>query len=156
MKKLFFLSMILTLSVGAYANQVLAVNDNGNMNSVVKLEKSNFNKTNIEKILVVEIVLGRKSKNCKGFGICDWDIHTENRETGTTATLNSNGELEVTFDISTFSRSDVNTYFSGEYFIMDEDYSLDRDTASKLGKPYTIKAGKYKFEKRGNLYKVRF
>lgn len=40
MKKLFFLSMILTLSVGAYANQVLAVNDNGNTKPYVKVENS--------------------------------------------------------------------------------------------------------------------
>ena len=40
--------------------------------------------------------------------------------------------------------------------MMEEAFTLDRELAQKLGKPCTIKVGKYKFEKRGSLYKVKF
>ena len=40
--------------------------------------------------------------------------------------------------------------------MMEEAFTPVREVAQKLGKPYTIKVGKYKSEKNRNFYKVKF
>ncbi len=95
----------------------------------------------------LEIDWGRRSKNCRGFGICTISLIIEfrsfvgvNQDGSFTLLLNDNGLNEVT------------TYFGDNKIILEEDYVLPEDLTKKMGLKdgYSIKKGTYLISRNPN------
>ena len=96
----------------------------------------------------VTIEFGRKSKDCKKFGICsitfDFSEFFTARATGSTGTAwIENGRLQVEFNRASMKAEAIQTYFDGKVLI-EEDYELPKEIAEALGvSSYKIRAGAY-------------
>lgn len=116
-------------------------------------------KENIKVRINVDVTWGRKSRDCKGFGICDVDftIDIENRASGFAAT-NNNGVFILEF--SEDGLKTISEHFkSNTILTIEEDYVLSDKVckALELKSGYTIKTGKYKIQKAiDGAYSVSF
>jgi len=107
--------------------------------------------------LTIHIEFGRKSKGCRGIGICrySWEFSYEGEKpegystpiTGNTATGTAwieNGRLNVEFDRVSMTDATYQAYFSTGDFIIIDDFEVPQESVSLFGlKGYTIKAGQY-------------
>jgi hypothetical protein len=108
---------------------------------------------------LIEIVFGRASKACTGFGICKFKIHITTADVVTlvTAFANPGGLL---FKMSpTVYKNNVKSFQNG-YLVIEEDYKIDVETCRAIGVAdnYTIKKGNYQivFDKSTNTYNCTF
>ncbi len=94
--------------------------------------------------IIITVHIGRPSKDCTGFGFCG---ASSQPSASPIKADNIDGNLSLT--LSEERREQFKDYFGGEHIIMEEEYTLDYEIASKLKLPkgYTIKKGKYNFEK---------
>lgn len=104
----------------------------------------------------ISIDWGRRSRDCRGFGIC-----------GITITIDivfrassSDGRLVLNFDEKT--KKEVMSNFNENSIILEEDFMLPRELTSSLNLKdgYTLKAGKYSIKTTDNgekgQYQVKF
>jgi hypothetical protein len=93
------------------------------------------------------IRFGRRSRNCRGFGICAAYVSTSNSEKGTSAILGFTGNqlYYIRVQKSSVSKADQATYFKEGTFIVEEDFS---ETLEVEGEKFlmNLKAGKYKVQ----------
>ena len=94
----------------------------------------------------IKITWGRKSRGCRGFGICRIVITIDIQFK---ASANSRGNLVLEANAS--GLESVRSQFGSNTITVEEDYPLEADVARQLGLPadYTIKAGKYTLEPNG-------
>jgi hypothetical protein len=108
---------------------------------------------------LIELVFGRVSKGCGGFGICRFKIHITTADVVTlvTAFANPGGLL---FKMSPTVYKDNIKSFQNGYLVIEEDYKIDTETCRAVGVAdgYTIKKGKYQvvFDKTANTYNCTF
>lgn len=118
----------------------------------VKMEAVNTEPVGINPPTTITIVvnLGRKKKDCKGFGICDIDIDVDwkpiplgtNKVNGYISVVN--GKVNIEFDRASMSQGVSNTYFPNGRFTLEENFALPPSVCNALGiTGYTIKAGTY-------------
>jgi len=109
---------------------------------------------------VIELVFGRASKDCTGFGICKFKIHLTASDIVTLVTAFSNPKGLLGMKMSpTFYKNNVKSFQDG-YLLIEEDYLVDLETTRAVGVAdgYTIKKGKYQvvFDKSTNTYNCTF
>jgi hypothetical protein len=97
---------------------------------------------------LLEIVFGRVSKGCTGFGICRFRVHVTMQDVQTLATILvmfREGHVELQMSPE-FFRDNTQAFQNG-YLVIDEDFTLDADATKALGvDKYTIRTGKYKVD----------
>lgn len=114
--------------------------------------------------------LGRKSKNCFGFGICKLDevkakierveiTIYENKSLGSYLVKEDNETIRL--EINKEYLQKINDEFGGDFLILEEDFTLDRDDCNfiEISNDFTLKAGTYNFEENiydSNILYVRF
>lgn len=111
--------------------------------------------------VTVSFEIGRKSRDCAGFGVCKVEVSVEfnrtiqnDRETNAYFTTDDNGKLVIEVDKATMLQATKDNYFSGSEFVVEEDYILSADVANALGvRPgTTIPAGRYNLSDSGTAY----
>lgn len=114
--------------------------------------------TGLTKIMIhIDVTWGRKSRGCKGFGICDVDFDVEidqkNMFSGT-----NDGNFTIVFDDE--GLKNISNHFGDSSTItIEEDFNLSDKLCEVLElKPgYTVKKGKYNIQKIGEgTYSVSF
>ena len=93
----------------------------------------------------IHIEIGRVSQNCGGFGLCKFTIDISLEEIVQIFGLRtSDNGLTINFD-QNFYKDHLNMFETG-FFILEEDFTINRETSLKLGfqSAKTIKNGKYK------------
>lgn len=106
------------------------------------------------------LVIGRKSKQCSGFGICQLEIVITWDELINffKAQQTNNGKLAVRFGSETYNHN--SSKLPNDYFVLEEDFRLESDAAQALGfkNGYTIKKGKYKvtYDNKTKSYNTMF
>ncbi len=109
---------------------------------------------------VIELVFGRASQNCHGFGICRFHINLNADNLSTIATVIANPEQFMTlFMKPDFYKANASKFQNG-YLVIEEDFVLDHETSRTIGLPdnYTVRKGKYQiiFDKTTNTYNCTF
>ena len=111
---------------------------------------------------VIELVFGRPSKGCLGFGICKFAVHLSRQDIKELATvialLRPDGSIKVKMPEDVY-KSNLGQFKSG-YLVVEEDYPIDKATTRAIGAKdgYTIKKGKYAvtLDKSTNTYDFSF
>ena len=107
--------------------------------------------------IVIKIEIGRLSRGCKGFGICNVKFGLERGAGNATGHINEDGELVLEIDVSKFSSQEVKEYLNGKLFTMGESLKLPKKLCYNLGvDSYTITKGKYKILKKGKTHTIVF
>jgi len=92
------------------------------------------------------LTIGKKSKQCSGFGICKLEITITWDELLNffKAQKSPKGKLAIRFGSEAYNHN--KSKLLNDYFVLEEDFKLDTQVAQELGfkKGYTIKKGKYK------------
>ena len=98
--------------------------------------------------LSIKVTWGRKSKGCRGFGICRVIITVEFQFFRATTNDRGNLVLEATGE----GLEAVRSHFGSNTITVEEDYTLEADVARQLGLPadYTVRSGRYTLEADGN------
>ena len=108
-------------------------------------------KEEVSATINVTVYLGRKKKNCTGFGICEVSVEwgfkpapgNDPRVAAGTASI-ENGRLQIAFNRSSIESNTFQTYFGENMIKMEEDFVLPAEVIAALGvNSYTIKAGTY-------------
>jgi hypothetical protein len=104
----------------------------------------------------IKLEIGRKSRNCKGFGICKFTVTISIKPSFKAFAAKSGGlRLEMTND----AYNELRDYFDGDIIIIEEDFEVGSDVTKKLdlGNGYTIKKGEYRITlNENNKYEVTF
>lgn len=150
MKKMVFgLIATVMLSVSGNANSLKT-----NSNPELKIKTVETLKARIN----IDIMWGRKSKNCQGFGICGVNISIEIDENKMSGVNNGNGVLSLEFNETQLTV--LKKHFgSSEIITISEDYSLSDNVCEKLElkRGYIIKKGEYAIKTLDKgLYTVSF
>lgn len=140
MKKLLFgLVAVVAFGLNVNAKEVNSIEKKLSKETVVssKLDSDDLYKINIH------IEWGRKSKDCRGFGICSSDISFDFELPKFSAMANANGNLQVR--ISDAGLESIVKTFGTKTIIMEEDFIFSSEVCKQIGlkEGYTIKAGKY-------------
>lgn len=116
--------------------------------------------------IIITVYLGRKKKDCTGFGICDatigWEKPTGSNNGPRVATGDAwieNGKLNIAFNRSSLEPGTFQAYFSDNLFKVEEDFVLSPEVATSLGiNAYTVRAGTYPVGQSsdGNILPVSF
>ena len=107
--------------------------------------------------VVIRVELGRKSKDCKGVGICDVKFGLERSAGNATGHINNDDEFILEIDASKFSSQELKEHLNGKSFTMGESFKLPKKICNKLGvNSYTIAKGKYKVKKKGKIHTIVF
>ncbi len=112
------------------------------------------------------IEFGRKSRNCEGFGICDWGLTMTLDEavqkmtvtkTGGEGYFDDDGRFVMEFFRKYMLEETATTYFRNE-FIVGENASIPQEILRKLDHPgdYVIKAGTYSVRQTAESIVVTF
>lgn len=91
-----------------------------------------------------EINWGRKSRDCKGFGICGITIVIQfGVEQEDFQGINQDGVLHLSLNQD--GLKNINSFFGANEIVLEEDYVLSKEVTKKLGlkKGYRIKKGTY-------------
>jgi hypothetical protein len=111
--------------------------------------------------------IGRKSRNCGGFGLCkcssitfEYSARKKTRENSFHSTISLNTDNVLLSRVDQLSERIINKYFGGSQIILEEDFIIDElDILKKLGiETYTIKKGTYKlkYNEKIRMYEVAF
>lgn len=150
MKKMVFgLIATVMLSVSGNANSLKT-----NSNPELKIKTVETLKVRIN----IDITWGRKSKDCKGFGVCDADVSIEIDDNKMSGVNYGNGVFSLEFNKTQLTI--LKKHFgSSEIITISEDYSLSDNVCEKLElkRGYIIKKGEYAIKTLDNgLYTVSF
>ena len=111
-------------------------------------------------VIGVKIVFGKKSQDCKKFGICyitfNFEVAnlfdnaqppTEERTAYGYSSATKNSQLQLKLTKSFMTRTTENEFFKDGKFLVEEDFVLPEGMAQKLGlRPgYTIRSGVYTY-----------
>jgi hypothetical protein len=157
MKKLIFgLIAVVMLRFVGNANPRMIENDLMNQELI--------NTINPKVMIHIDITWGRKSKGCKGFGICDvdFDVEIDNRntqflESGFIATTNDKGGFVILVNEKGLEK--IKSIFQSDVIVLEEKYELPSEicTLLSLKKGYTLNEGKYKLSSLGDgNYSISF
>lgn len=146
MKKLVF-GLIATVMFGLNADAKTNLPlDNSTANTITDV--SDQTKVDDGKIkLTISIDWGRKSRDCRGFGICavvvDIDFEIDPIEILFKGTSNDEGRLVL--ELTSKGLENIKKTFGSDTIVIEEDFRLsDQDCKNlELKAGYTIKAGKY-------------
>ncbi len=125
--------------------------------------ETNNSKTKISKSgsigIGVDIQVGRRTKDCTGWGICGVKIRVETDPTAFIKYDGGEGTLMLTIseDYVRQTQPDKLKYFAGQrQFVMEEDFVLPSDVCAKIGAKSntTIKAGRYPMTLRDKIYTI--
>lgn len=106
-------------------------------------------------VVTISMEIGRKSRDCKGFGICRTTTDIEIDFAPITVQDDGNGNLLFVFPES-FYRAYANTQFNNMKFVLEEKYVLDADVVKALGSgQITLAAGTYNVVKTARGYETR-
>ncbi len=96
----------------------------------------------------IDVDFGRRSRDCRGFGVCSVTITIEFRFFQ--ATTNERGNLVL--EANQRGLEQVRNHFGSNTITVEEDYVLPADTAKQLGlaSGYTIRAGRYTLADNGS------
>ena len=103
----------------------------------------------------IHIKFGRVSKDCRGFGICEFwiDITVEEAIRIINALKTRNDGLTLSFNPQFIEKNEI---VNSEYLIIEEDYAIDPKTSKSLGfkVPKVLKQGKYPitFDAKSKMY----
>ncbi|HNS12265.1 MAG TPA: hypothetical protein PKM97_06585 [Bacteroidia bacterium] len=105
--------------------------------------------------LIFDIEWGRRSRDCRGFGICRFHVDGQiELERPVKVSLENNiMELEVPLDIA---KKNPNQ-FDNDMFIMEEDFEVDREISKEFGsqKSLILPAGKYRMKRLEDAVYIR-
>ncbi len=112
------------------------------------------------------IEFGKPSRNCEGFGFCDWGLtltlekgmhKLSPTQAGGEGYFDDNGKFVVDFLKEYMLDETIETYFS-HGFIMEEDTPIPAEVLQKLEYrgDYTIRAGTYSVRQESDRYIVKF
>lgn len=111
----------------------------------------------------VKVELGRPSKGCTGFGVCGLAINYTDVIVGVEVEVElvSIGTVNrMAATIPAESLQKIKDHFGTDAFILEEDFTIDKVTAQKIGfsDAYTIKKGTYsvRFDSKSKQYNVIF
>lgn len=144
---------------GLIATVMLSVSGNANSvknNSIdeLKFKKAETLKTRIS----IDVIWGRKSKDCKGFGICGVDISIEIDENKMFGV--NNGDGIFTLELNDYQLTVLKKHFgTSEKITISDDFILSDDVCEKLElkRGYIIKKGEYSIKTLDKgLYTVSF
>jgi len=103
---------------------------------------------------VIELVFGRASRDCSGFGICKFAIHLTAQDIIQLTPLLINGALALKMTPDYYKANAKS--FPNNVFVIDEDYTVDVNSMKLIGgkSAYMIRQGKYpvKFDPSTNTY----
>ncbi len=104
----------------------------------------------------IEIVFGRKSKDCKGWGICYFTIEVEELSLSRMGYIPDSDEIQLAISKETFAAN--KDQFEGESFRLEEDVDLPDEVIEKLeiGRSVTLPAGEYRGEWLEDYFVIRF
>ena len=96
----------------------------------------------------IDVDFGRRSRDCRGFGVCSVTITIE--FSFFQATTNERGNLVL--EANQRGLEQVRNHFGSNTITVEEDYVLPADTAKQLGlaSGYTIRAGRYTLADNGS------
>ena len=96
----------------------------------------------------IDVDFGRRSRDCRGFGVCSVTITIE--FSFFQATTNERGNLVL--EANQRGLEQVRSHFGSNTITVEEDYVLPADTAKQLGlaSGYTIRAGRYTLADNGS------
>lgn len=115
--------------------------------------------------LTIKFDIGRRSKNCDKFSICDIEIGISegklaNNQGNATAEFDKNGKFMLTIDKDKGLTSECyEKYFESGQFIIEEAFDVPENILTELDNSpdsYTLRVGKYPVEEEGNNLIVRF
>jgi hypothetical protein len=113
----------------------------------------NFVNDAIPITITINLELGRKSRDCGGFGICKASIDIELDLVG--GMSDDGGNVVLTFDKANYERQ-MNNQFKGNQFTLEEDFAFDANIARALGQSsITAKKGTYPVTKTASGYEIR-
>jgi len=104
--------------------------------------------------ITINLTWGKKSKDCRGFGICKFDLSVTSDDFLRLSDDNSTVILDVPFS----AVKGYESFFNGPTISIEEQYDISADVQSALGspKPLFIRPGKYKCEKTPTGYTIYF
>jgi len=106
----------------------------------------------------IHIKFGRPSKQCKGFGICEFTIDfTISEFIDVVQAFNNMNKLQIKMTPQTVTRN--RTSLANNVLLIEEDFTVPAATSRALGfGSYTIKKGKYPvvFDSKTNTYNCTF
>ncbi|THD33140.1 MAG: hypothetical protein DI588_04165 [Flavobacterium johnsoniae] len=148
MKNLFFSLMAFAMfSISANANEIkentIATTAIDKIENTTDLE----NLTQPKATTSIKITWGRKSKGCRGFGICRIVITIDVQFK---ASVNDRGNLVL--EANSEGLESVRSHFGSNTITVEEDYPLEAEVARQLGLQgdYTIRAGRYTLQPNGD------
>lgn len=142
MKKLLFgLVAVVAFGLNVNAKEIALTKEVSGKEKVVFTESEGDNNVKIS----IHFKWGRISRDCKGFGICDFYIDVDVPLDGVKfyATTNSTGNLEL--EVTKLGMESVKNTFGGNTIILEEDFTVSSEACKQIGlkEGYTVKAGKY-------------
>ena len=111
-------------------------------------------------VIGVKIVFGKRSQDCKKFGICEITINfevgnlfdnaqppTEERTAYGYSSATKDARLQVKLNKAFMTRSTQGEFFNDGKFVVEEDFMLPKRVAEELGlrSGYTIRSGVYTY-----------
>ncbi len=106
-------------------------------------------------VITISMEIGRKSRDCAGFGICKTTTDIDIDFNPITVQDDGNGSLLFVFP-EKFYRTYASTQFNNMKFILEENYVVDNDVAKALGgRAITLAAGTYSVVKTAKGYETK-
>ncbi len=98
----------------------------------------------------IHIQIGRVSKDCQGFGICEFSIDINAAQIIIVRVLPKDDLLQLEFPLE-FSKK-YYEQFENDVFVMDEDFKISEEISKELGSASSllIPEGKYQIERTEN------
>ncbi|MFV8366900.1 hypothetical protein [Flavobacterium sp. XS1P27] len=128
----------------------------------------NSNKNEVEDIGIgTTWDIGRRSRNCGGFGLCrcssvtfEYSQRVKTKENSFNSIVSLNAENKLLSRVDQMSERIINKYFGGSQIIVEEDFVIeDPEILKKLHlESYIIKKGVYKlkFNSKTKIYETTF
>jgi len=104
--------------------------------------------------ITIKLTWGKKSKNCRGFGICRFDVSIISDD----ILRLSDDHSTLMLDVTSADVKGYESYFFGPTITIEEEYEVPAEVQTALGsdKPLYIRPGKYKCEKTSTGYTIYF
>lgn len=154
------IALAFTIQINAQtSNQSFVLNDNSkSMVLTGSLDSNNYLNSDTRKKIKIKVNFGRKSKNCRGFGICSLTAELEFDFLSLIFTYGKPDREDLELYITEEGLKNMGNMIVDNNLIIEENYVIDMEQSKKLGfsKEYTITNGTYaiKFDKETGNFKV--
>jgi hypothetical protein len=106
-------------------------------------------------VVTISMEIGRKSRDCAGFGICKTTVDIDIDFNTISVQDDGNGNLLFIFP-ERFYQTYASTQFNNMKFILEENYAVDNDVVKALGgRSITLAAGTYSVVKTAKGYETK-